>query len=125
MYQILPTRFESARKVSLESEARMRLGAAIFKSGRLLASCCNQKVKKKSTNGKVEHHAEIRALRFVQRRTDVDPRGSTIYVYRQCIYGPASAKPCKDCQRELQKAGVRKIIYTIPQPPFFEAWKVK
>jgi len=124
MSQKFPERLESARRTSLKSKARMRLGASIFKSGRLLASCCNNRANKKETKGRVEHHAEVRALRFVQRRTDVDTHGATIYIYRTSFLGPATAKPCKECQEELKRAGIRKIVYTISNPPFFEVWKV-
>lgn len=47
-------------------------------------------------------------------------RGDTIYVYREDKQGwPAMARPCANCQEALRDAGVSKMIYSIPHPPYY------
>ena len=53
-------------------------------------------------------HAEIAALRQVE-----DARGCVVYVARTLRDGsPAMSKPCAECEAELIRRGVKKVVYT-------------
>ena len=65
-------------------------------------------------------HAEVRAIMNCQ--TD-DLNGAVAYVYRETADGmPALARPCPWCWLELEKAGIKKIFYTISEYPYY-AWE--
>lgn len=54
------------------------------------------------------HHAEIRALGKI-----ANPKGATLYVARVDAHGRwATAKPCRNCEAALRRAGVKKVYYT-------------
>lgn len=56
-------------------------------------------------------HAEYRLCKLFKRHM----AGATVYVARRSPAGqPRLAKPCAACERVLRDAGVRKVIYTIP-----------
>lgn len=56
-------------------------------------------------------HAEIAALRSCGR-TPV--KGGTLYVARIGAAGDIRmSKPCKNCQKAIAEAGIKKVVYTI------------
>ena len=56
-------------------------------------------------------HAEIAALRSCG---NTPVKGGTIYVARVGGTGEARmSKPCKNCQKALRRAGIRKVVYTL------------
>lgn len=61
-------------------------------------------------------HAEIAALNQVE-----DARGCILYVARTLRDGtPAMSKPCADCEAEIIRRGVKKVVFTIDNVMEFE-----
>lgn len=61
-------------------------------------------------SGPCSEHAEMAALRQVN-----NPKGCTVFVVRQkrgTIDGMALSRPCKNCEKALQEAGIKKVIYS-------------
>jgi len=105
-----------AMRVAESSEARMQHGAVVTKGGRVIAIGYN-KVKNHPTVIGDDHeitlscgpHAEVDALSRVK-----DAKGATIYIARVRRDGRAGmSKPCDNCQSTIDKAGIKKIVYTI------------
>lgn len=62
-------------------------------------------------------HAEARCVMY---NNGTNLKGTTIYVYREHADGsPALARPCNDCYQLLKDFGVKKMIYTIDEYPYF------
>lgn len=63
-------------------------------------------------------HAEWDALKRCP-----DPRGQTLYVTRMRRNGSIGlAKPCKDCQKAITLAGIKRVIYT-DQDGAWQTWR--
>ena len=110
-------KFNAARQQALKSDCSYRLGAVVMK----------QKIVGRGFNTLKSHpmmqdadylkgiHAEISACIDGPREL----AGTHLYVCRLLRNGEfALAKPCDTCQRLLDKAGVRKVYYTISNEEF-------
>lgn len=61
-------------------------------------------------------HAEIQAL----LASNCSLNGGIAYIYREDSFGnPRLARPCNKCYQLLKDAGIKKIIYTINEYPFY------
>lgn len=109
-----------ARRACLGSDMKPRLGAVVVRNGDILGEANNKnglpmglKLPKKRSRC-AEHRA-------IQHK---DVRGATVYVYREHgITGmPLDAAPCGSCQRLLKRAGVRKVVFTISDAPYYDYW---
>lgn len=107
-------RLEVAKKVADLSGVRMRHGAAIYKSGRLLAVGKNSS----RTHGKFitgyetnySEHAEISAIRQCRK---ADLRGAVLYVARVNRNGKElMSRPCNKCAKAIISAGIKEVVYT-------------
>lgn len=102
---------DALRAVRLESDQPTKMSAALVKGGRILSLACNRGGSTPTTP--LSRHAEYRAL---TRDGDRKAYGATLYVYRQ--HGKTGqmvlAKPCKRCMAVIQRAGVRRVIYSSP-----------
>lgn len=118
---ILSRRDESflclASKVAEMSNERNRHGAVIVRGGSVLSlgfnvnkNSPNQLTRMNSKNVRKECgiHAEAAAI----RRSPGSKR-ATIYISRIGKAGQTLlSRPCKDCERLILQAGIKKIIYT-------------
>ena len=100
--------------LAAKSNAEKRHGCIIVKGGSVLGTGFN-KYTYVPWNASPEHfnrcsiHAEIAAMRQVKRL-----KGSTVYVARINNQGkPCMSAPCSACQSALDKAGVKKVVYTV------------
>lgn len=103
-----------ARFLATKSDLRHKHGAVVVKSGRVLGMGYNKQRNHPSVIMEGRHrldcgyHAEIDALKRVP-----DPRGCTIFVARVNRQGEdLLSKPCDNCAKELERLGVKKVIYT-------------
>lgn len=77
------------------------IGANLYKTHPIFANM---------VDGKYSIHAEVKAILSCPRSKLI---GSEMWVYREKADGtPAIAKPCKNCQKVLIEAGVKKVYYT-------------
>lgn len=97
------------------STYKNRHGAVVVSGGRVIGTGVNKRrnhpdwVDSPTTQAGI--HAEMAALRDCG---NTPIAGGTIYVGRMGRNGfPLMSKPCKNCQRALREAGIRKIVYTI------------
>lgn len=59
-------------------------------------------------------HAEMSVLQ------DFDADDMSIVIYREDFYGnPMLAKPCIACERIINDSRIKKVIYSIPNIPYF------
>ncbi len=67
-------------------------------------------------------HAELDCL--IKARNRVYPNivstNGTFYISREVKKMPAMARPCEHCMAFLKKAGIKRIVYSIPKPPYLE-----
>lgn len=114
-----------AKKEAMKSEEVHWLGAVVIKNGRVLGRGHNQLGKSNHLTHKFFQfptlHAEIAAL----CRLDPDEvRGAVLYIYRHKRTGcPGLAKPCERCAKVLAKYGIRKVIYSTDEAPYYREWK--
>jgi deoxycytidylate deaminase len=107
-----PRMFELAKKLSLKSTSKFKLGCVIANKNRIV--CVGHNFMEK-THPKVPSiwktlHAELHALIGT---SSLDTKGCVAYVYRETKDGQlANAKPCPMCEAALRQAGVKKVYYT-------------
>jgi deoxycytidylate deaminase len=102
-----------AMGLALSSKEKHQHAAIIVKKGKVISSGVN--VRKNDPNicsfPLVESgiHAEAAAI----KKANTSLEGATIYVARINKSGlPLLSKPCERCQAAIEKAGIKKIIYT-------------
>lgn len=117
--QNLPTLLKLARNVSKHSKFRVRVGAVLVDKGHPISVGFN----KAKYNSEFSHiteqsiHAEMQALKtsgkeFINK--------SIMFVYRETKDGKtALSRPCEKCLKRLQEFGVKKIIYSVSEYPYF------
>lgn len=117
----IPPLFRLARAISKESTYKIQMGAVLVRKGKPIAVgknkiCTHPKYANPSKHVKLSIHAEIACL--INSNTEL--KGDTIYVYRENRAGiPALSRPCPECQEALIKYGVKRILYSIPHPPYY------
>jgi len=114
--------FQEARRVSCDSQIRVRVGALVIKGNKKLGCACNR-------DGITTFRAEgIHALRF-PRHAEIQAilqagienvRGATVWVWRETSKGiPALSRPCEKCMAFMQIAEIKRIVYTTSTHPHF------
>ena len=88
---------KKAQKAALNSNMLYRLGAIVFKGGKILSWGYNHN----------NTHAEAHALNKVKKAY-----GASIFVARVSPTGLAMAKPCNNCMKILSEKGIKRIFYT-------------
>ena len=94
------------------------MSSVIVKHGKIVAVGFNvQKTHPKFADGFKSYsiHAEVSAI--IRSRTNLI--GSTIYVYREVAGIPAMACPCKRCMSIIIESGIKRIIYSVGDYPYF------
>jgi deoxycytidylate deaminase len=117
----LPSWLQLAQTVSLHSSYKIAMGAVLVQRGTPIAVGFNQeRSHPRWVCGLASTvHAEISALMTVAKR---DLTGSTVYVYRAHKNGtPALARPCANCQLILQQYGIKRMLYTINDSPYYNS----
>jgi deoxycytidylate deaminase len=120
-YKQLPRFLQLAYKTAARSSEDFKLGAVLVRCGKPISMGYN---KYNSTNKLVREffgfatvHAECDA---VYKAAGMDLRGCTIYVARARAFGEiGQSSPCTQCRVLLISKGVKKIVYSIPEFPFF------
>lgn len=117
---------EVAKIQSLNSNYQQRVGAVVVNKSAILATGYNQirhlKVGKRYTNFECSLHAERDACRKLDKS---QLKGATIVVYRQTKYGiPAEAFPCDQCLWMLQELGVKRVISSCAEYPYYRVTKI-
>jgi pyrimidine deaminase RibD-like protein len=110
---------DRARKLANTCVEPFRLGACLTRGGRLLATGINRYI---GTNhiARAFHkwptiHAEVAALAKL-----ADAKGCILYVYRVKKDGsPGLARPCVSCLAALRKYGVKRVVYSINDAPYW------
>lgn len=124
-----PKWFRLAKLEADKSTYKMQVGCVVVKGGSVISSGFNS-VRMMAigsniyTVWKESLHAERAALSKIQDKEKI--KGSTVYVYRDYndTGKPAFTKPCSTCAFMLRDLGVKKVIYTHPEYPFFEEIKL-
>ena len=99
-----------AIKEASKSPMKYKIGAVIYKNNEILSTGFNRWLHLGPTKylpkAKYSIHAEADALFGLSRRLTY---GSSIFIFRQ---GNLIAKPCKNCQHLIDKAGIQHIFYS-------------
>lgn len=103
-----------AGKVRTESLMNIKVGAIVVRGSRVIKVACNATGKPKFI-GSWSRHAEVRAT------LNINCKGTTVYCYREHGLNkqPLLAKPCNHCIEWLQFVGVRSVVYSIEEYPYF------
>lgn len=93
-----------------KSEERFKIGAVLLKGNRVLTKSFNQnKTSRNYGSGLFSNlHAEG-AVIAKAKSLRIDTNETTLVLYRK---GHQNCKPCKDCQRLIKEAGIKKVYYT-------------
>lgn len=90
---------------AFSTHKRQKMAAVVVRGGAILSAAYNMCSSNQSNNIQKGHKCcERRAL-----RPHLDTRGATIIVVRQ---NGGMSKPCVLCQRVIQEAGIKKVVYT-------------
>ncbi len=104
--------FDLAKKISLKSPSRIKMGCVIAKRGRVVSFGWNDMTRthpKSKTYGNLIH-SELHALIGLSRK---ETKGSDVYVYRETRNGVlAQSRPCPVCYAALRQAGIRNVFFT-------------
>ena len=96
------------------------MSAIIVKGGKIMGKGFNRSKPARVAEGYFSTHAECAALNKVK-----NPEGADAYVFRMLRSGgPGMAKPCVLCEGLLRSKGIKRVIYTINQPPFLKEMKL-
>lgn len=102
----------AASRLAMESQERTRHGCIIVQSGAVQGRGVNSYRNKPGIIENIDAlsvHAEINALRRVGKLN-----GAVAYIARVNSHNePRQSRPCPDCLNALQKAGIKRIIYTV------------
>lgn len=104
-----------AKRASYNSDFKIRVGACIAGKRPLVTGY--NKVKTHPKINRPSVHAEMACLLCCNIEV---VRGKTIYVYRETKEGPAMARPCDNCLESLRDAGIKRVVYTTNEFPY---WK--
>jgi deoxycytidylate deaminase len=115
---------ESCRLVSKKSKYRIQMSCIILDHGRMIGKGYNQiKSHPRWSYGlKTTIHAECSAIINTRKRRVY---GTIAFIYRETRRGkPALARPCENCMKELKEFGIKKVIYSIGEEPYFKIEKL-
>jgi len=100
----------AAVKAASRSNMKYHIGAVLYNKNEIISSGFNRWLHKGMTKylPKTGYsiHAEEDALFGISRRITY---GSSIFIFRE---GNLLAKPCANCQKKLDKAGISHIFYS-------------
>lgn len=99
-----------ALDVARKSKCRYKHGCVVVSNGRVIAHATNKKIGDPKLEWRRSHvHAEAAAAIAAGSRI----AGAHVYVARISPTGlPLESRPCRKCQRYLQRMGVAKITWT-------------
>jgi pyrimidine deaminase RibD-like protein len=99
-----------AVKVASRSKCRHKHGCVVVSRGQVVASATNQRVGNPEDGWRRSHiHAEHAALMAAGEKA----YGATVYVARVSASGqPVESKPCRKCERLLEKFKVGAVVWT-------------
>ena len=104
----------AALRLAETSEANQRHGAIIVRGGSVLGMGVNKRknnplIIEKDHKTSCGDHAEVAAIKRTGKT-----QGATIYIARMGRSGnPINSKPCTNCAEALDKAGIKKVVYTV------------
>lgn len=116
--------FRLAKSASYNSDHHYKIGCVITLHGKPVSVGFNLcKSHPRFTNKRNPSlHAEIRAI----LSCSCDLSGSVAFIYREDAFAnPKLARPCNTCYQQLKTHGVKKIVYTISEYPYYAVEKVK
>lgn len=101
---------EHALEIASGSKCRHKHGAVVVSRGQVVATATNQRVGDPEEGWRKAHiHAEHAALLAAGDRA----YGAKVYVARLSRTGaPAESKPCRKCERILEKFKVVTVVWT-------------
>ena len=120
LYDSLPNLFRLAKKVSKQSNYRIKMGAVLVRHSTPIATGYNQ-VKTNPTFGgeyQLTIHAEASCIMEVRY---INLKGTEMFIYRENKKSklPALARPCNACLVLLENCGIKRIWYTTNSYPYF------
>ena len=104
-----------AKYASAKSTMKQKVGAALARGSRLTKTACNTPGKPRLI-GAWSRHAEVRAT------LNVNAENATVFVYREHALNknPLLARPCSTCVEWLKFVGVKEVVYSTAEYPYFE-----
>lgn len=119
MYDSLPSSFRLARLAREHSNHRYQMGAVIVRHRPISIGFNHRKTHPAYSDGTTFYsiHAEMSAI--LKSRGNLTD--SVMFVYRENSDGsPALARPCKKCIKHLIEAGIKRVYFTINEPPYYK-----
>lgn len=117
--------FRLARNTSKYSDCDIHVGAVLSRKAPIAVGFNVHRTHPVFSNPDTDEvnsiHAEVKAIMNAGIPTD----GTEIYVYRETAsYAPALARPCERCYNFLRENGVKKMFYSISEPPYWRCERI-
>ena len=108
--------FRLAQIESLKSNHHShKMGAVFVRKNHIISSGCNFLTKTHPFVRRLDPHktmhAEVDAIFKLKNKDQL--KGSSVFIYRENVFGPAIARPCPICMQILKIFGIRKAYYTV------------
>lgn len=116
---VLAPEFRLARNASKFSDCHHKMGAVIVDKRPISVGYNRKRTHPIFSDGEkwFTCHAEMSAV----LKSDGHLTGCSVYVYRESAKGlPALARPCNKCLEILIEAGIKRVIFTTNEHPYFD-----
>lgn len=126
--------FEAAKDAAKLSDfQRVNIGCAVVYQHKVISTGCNtlrtEPMQKRLNIYRfaedMNHcaHAEVRAIKPLIGRKDIDFKNVELYIYRQDRNGKlAMSRPCASCSALIRSLGIRHVYYTGNQSYVYEEY---
>lgn len=114
-----------AKKEAQKSVHQQQIGCVLSKGSKIISTGYNQ-IRYKSKGQRFTNYQEsLHAERDCISKVDKDElKSCTLYVWREGKHHPMLAKPCDNCFGMIQFMGIKKIVYTTNEFPYFQVVKL-
>lgn len=115
-----------AQKEASRSLHRYQVGCVIVSGGRVISKGYNSVAHKSKGKRFAKWDCSICAERHAASKVKDKSalKGATIYVSRWNSFGPAMACPCSHCMELIEYLGIKKIVFSRNEFPFYGVVKL-
>jgi deoxycytidylate deaminase len=122
---MVPSWFRLCKIVALKATGDYKLGSCLVRSGRVLSTGYNIYNRSDSISRRYallrSIHSEINCLATATHRNR-EIRGSVMYVCRIRKDGSYGlSRPCRGCMEALRDLGVKRVVYSTVEAPYWRA----
>lgn len=114
-----PRYLSIARDESLKSTLSVRVGACLVAGKSIITGYNKDKTHPKYANPEKHVRKSLHAELDCLTKSDIVMTGGVMHTYRQVKGMPAMARPCGHCMKFLKERGIRVVVYSTPEFPYY------